>query len=243
MVSSPRLIFCWLAVASSIIPAASQSTGTELRPELGIYVQQGQIVRFDFVDSASGNLSRSEWQGRFDFYVTVALKPVFRRELRDQPDAYRNKYLTMRAGFRQVASLANGSSTSGSRAIVETTSRYLFPWQLVIYDRNRGEFRFIKGQRFSTRYRNRLRLERDIQTHSLGFTPYIFDEIFYDTRYGQWTPNRYGAGIQFPVGPHMVLEPYYFRQNGSHSNPPHINALAFGCELVLLRRVGAPVFS
>jgi hypothetical protein len=220
-----------LSVGPLIIPAASQSTGTELRPELGIYVQQGPIVRFDFVDSASGNLSRSEWQGRFDFYVNVALKPVFRRELRDQPDVYRNKYLTMRAGYRQVASFTNGNSSSESRGIVEVTSRYLLPWQLAIADRNRGEFRFIKGQGFSTRYRNRLRLERDIQTHSLGFTPYIFDETFYDTRYDEWTPNRYGAGIQFPVGPHVVLEPYYFRQNGSHSNPPHINALAFTVSL------------
>jgi hypothetical protein len=25
----------------------------------------------------------------------------------------------------------------------------------------------------------------------------------------------------------MVIEPYYFRQNGSHSNPPHLNVFAF----------------
>ena len=31
------------------------------------------------------------------------------------------------------------------------------PWQIVITDRKRLEFRFVKGQPFSTRYRSRLR--------------------------------------------------------------------------------------
>lgn len=227
MASHPRLVSCLLFVGTSIIPAAGQSTGSELRPELGFYVQQGQLIRIEFVDSASGNQTTNQWQGRFDFYVRTALKPVFRRELRDQPDVYRNKYLTMRAGYRYVKGLTNGDSTSENRGILEVTSRYLLPWQLAISDRNRGEFRFIKGQGFSIRYRNRLLLERDIQSRWLGFTPYIYDEIFYDTRYDQWTPNRYGGGLQFPAGPHMVLEPYYFRQNGGHSNPPHLNVFAF----------------
>lgn len=227
MRSHSRIMLPLLSVGPWIIPAACQSTGSELRPELGFYVQQGQLIRIEFVDSASGNQATSQWQGRFDFYIQAALKPVFRRELRDHPDVYRNKYLTMRAGYRYVKGLTNGDSTSENRGILEVTSRYLLPWQLAISDRHRGEFRFIKGQGFSNRYRNRLRLERDIQSHWLGFTPYIYDEIFYDTRYGQWTPNRYGMGIQFPAGSHVVLEPYYFRQNGSHSNPPHLNVFAF----------------
>ncbi len=67
-------------------------------------------------------------------------------------------------------------------------------------------------------------LERDIKHGSFAFTPYVYDEIFYDTRYDQWTPNRYAFGFQFPVGPHVVLEPYYLRQDGNRSNPPHVNA-------------------
>jgi len=34
-------------------------------------------------------------------------------------------------------------------------------------------------------------------------------------------------GVEFPVGPHVVLEPYYLRQNSSRSNPPHINVFGF----------------
>jgi hypothetical protein len=103
----------------------------------------------------------------------------------------------------------------------------MLPWDLVISDRNRGEFRFIKGQTFSTRYRNRLRLEQDVKYGSFNCTPYAYDEISYDTRSDKWTPNRYALGIELPIGRHVVVEPYYLR----HSNPPHINAFGFKLNL------------
>jgi len=220
MSTSQALAFCLLSAGAWSAPAAGQSTGGEFRPELGIYVQQGKSIRLEFVASSSSNPNTDSWQGNFTFYVEAALKPVFRRELRDQPDVYRNRYLTFRASYRYRTSLTPGDSVSENRGILEVTSRYLLPWQLVFADRNRGEFRFIKGQAFS----NRLRLERDIKHGSFAFTPYVYDEIFYDTRYDQWTPNRYAFGFQFPVGPHVVLEPYYLRQDGNRSNPPHVNA-------------------
>jgi hypothetical protein len=100
----------------------------------------------------------------------------------------------------------------------------------VISDRNRGELRFIKGQSFSTRYRNRLRLERDFKHRWFECTPYAYDEMFYDTRYDRWNPNRYAFGLEFPVGAHVVLEPYYLRQN-IRSNSPDLNT--FGLKLNL----------
>ncbi len=222
-----KLVLCLLSTGQWIIPVAAQSTGEELRPELGFYIQEGPLLRVELVDSFRGPQSSQDWQGDFAFYVETALKPVFRQELRERPDVYRDKYLTLRAGYRYQTSLTNASSASESRGILELTSRYELPWQLVISDRNRGDFRFIEGQPFSTRYRNRLRLERDVQYHSLSCTPYVYDEIFYDTRYDRWTLNLYSLGVQFPIGLHVILEPYYLRQDGSHSTPAHINAVGF----------------
>jgi len=216
-----------LSLCAWSIPAAGQSASGEFWPEVGIYVQQGPAIRIEFVDSANSNPATHDWLGNFTVYVETALKPVFRRELRDRADVYRNKYFTFRAGYRYRTSLTPGASVSENRGIVEVTSRYHLPWQLVVSDRNRGEFRFIKGQAFSTRYRNRLQLERDIKYGAFVFTPYAYDEIFYDTRYGQWTPNRYAFGVQLPIGAHVVLQPYYLRQNGNRSNPPHVNVFGF----------------
>jgi hypothetical protein len=38
--------------------------------------------------------------------------------------------------------------------------------------------------------------------------------------------------VEFPVRQHVLLEPYYLRQNGSHSNPPDINALELKLNLI-----------
>jgi hypothetical protein len=225
------LAICLLAVGSWVIPAAAQGGSGQLRPELGIYVQQGEIFRFSVVDSAISNPSNQSWDGYFTLYFEAALKPVFRRELRNQADVYRRRYLTFRTGYRYRTSLTSGQSTSENRGILEVTSRYMLPWQLIVADRNRGEFRFIKGQGFSTRYRNRLRLERDFKLGAIVFTPYVYDEIFFDSRYNQWTPNRYSIGFEFPVGPHVVLEPYYLAQKRNRSDPPNIHAFGFTLNL------------
>ena len=231
--SGRKLVLCLLAAAQMTISAAAQNTEDELRPELGIYIQQGPLIRVELVDSFSGTQSTHDWQGDFAFYVEAALKPVFRQELREQPDVFRNKYLVFRAGYRYQTSLTNATSASENRGILELTPRYRLPWQMVITDRNRGEFRFIQGQPFSERYRNRLRLERDVQYGWFNCTPYVYGEIFYDTRYDGWTRNQYAVGAQFPVGPHVILEPYYLRQNNSDSTPAHINAVGFKLNLYL----------
>ena len=53
-------------------------------------------------------------------------------------------------------------------------------------------------------------------------TPYVYGELFYDTRYDEWNRNRYAIGVRF-------LAPA-FRSRGGHQNnsratPPHLNAL------------------
>jgi hypothetical protein len=82
-------------------------------------------------------------------------------------------------------------------------------------DSSRGDLRFIRGQPFSTRYRNKLQLERDFSFGSLAFTPYLNGQLYYDTRYDVWNRNRYSAGVEVPAGKHLVLETYYLRQNDS----------------------------
>jgi hypothetical protein len=56
-------------------------------------------------------------------------------------------------------------------------------------------------------------------------TPYINGEVFYDTRYGAWSQNRYSAGVQVPAGARIVLETYFLRQNQSYSTSLHVNVI------------------
>jgi hypothetical protein len=95
----------------------------------------------------------------------------------------------------------------------------------VIVDRNRGEFRFVSGKPFSSRYRNRLQLERDFKVDRVVFTPYVNAEAFYDTRYDAWVQFRYEIGTQLPIGPHFAIDTYYLRQKSNRSQPERVNGL------------------
>jgi hypothetical protein len=104
-------------------------------------------------------------------------------------------------------------------------SRVPWPKKLVITDSSHDDLRFIGGQPFSTRYRNKLQLERDFSFGSLVFTPYLNGQLYYNTRYDVWNRNRYSAGVEVAAGQHLVLETYYLRQNDSRSSTPCVNAV------------------
>lgn len=226
-------LIAWFAFAGLTMPTAAQSTSTQYRPELNVYLEKGETFRVVFDDLITGTQSTKSWQGYFTSYVETALKPVFRRNLREHPDVYRDRYLSMRAGYQYQTGLSSNNNTSGNVGILELTSRYHLPLDLVASDRNRGEFRSFKGQDFYTRYRNRFQVERDIKRGQFVCTPYAYAEVFYNTRYGLWTPNRYAFGVQVPAGRHTVIDTYYMRQNSSRSNPPHLNAIGFKWNLFL----------
>jgi Protein of unknown function (DUF2490) len=216
-----------LCICAGTKIASAQNTGTELRPELDLYLQLEPMIRIQFQNAFVGDRTTDDWRAEFAFFVETALKPVLRRRLREEPDVYRSRYLVFRAGYGYRTPLADGGSAHENRGILELTSRYPLPGHLVISDRNRGEFRFVQRRPFSTRYRNRLRLEYDFVQGRIQCTPYVDFEIFYDTRFDQWTPKRYESGLQLPMGSHVVLEPYYLRQDSARSVPEHVNAFGF----------------
>jgi hypothetical protein len=228
---SPRFLLRLLLLLWSIDSVTAQSTEQQFRPELDVYFKPSEPVRFEFVSAFRGDRDSGEWQGNFALYIETALKPLLRRERHGYPDVYRNRYLSVRAGYQRTANIGSSTMTIAKTGILEVTSRYSLPWHLVVSDRNRGDFRFLPGESFAPRYRNRLQLERDIRIHRLNCTPYAYDEIYFDTRYDRWTPNRYAAGVEITVDKRVVVAPYYLRQHSTKSSTPYINAIGLKVKL------------
>jgi hypothetical protein len=211
------------------IKGKTQNSENEFRPRVQTYVSFNQSARLYLLDSFE-NQNTGTWQGDFGAHLDFALKPIFRRDLRAQDDVFRRRYLSFLVGYRYITNLPS-STPKEQRALVELTTRRLLPWQLVVSDRNRGEFRFIRGQSLSERYRNRLQIERDFSAGKFVYTPYLYGEVFYDTRYDAWTRTRYAVGVQIPVVKHLVLATYYLRQHDTRSEPPHTNAWGLDVKL------------
>ena len=82
-----------------------------------------------------------------------------------------------------------------------------------------------KDASYSTRYRERLTLERETPILGLETVPYVSVELLYDTRYDAWSEQRYQVGLEVVLDENWHLEPYYRRQEDQRSEPSHTNVL------------------
>jgi hypothetical protein len=168
-----RLAFPFLTVlvAGCSASAATPDTQGEFWPEVDAYIGLNSTTRLFLLSSFRNNQPGEAWHGDFGANFNFALKPVFRRELRQKDDVFNKRFLSFQAGFRYLSSLASGVPYLEHRWIVDCTPRYPLPGNFIITDRNRGEMRFISGKPFSTRYRNQVQLERDFALGHVVYTP------------------------------------------------------------------------
>ena len=204
--------------------AQEPTTRTEFWPEIDAYIHLKPTVRLFLL----GTVSKSVEDGE------IFNAQAFEAQIGAHIDYIPKKYLVLRAGYRYGWSLEDDSYRE-HRLLTEQTFRKLLPGDLLLSDRNREDFRFLKGD-FSFRYRNRVTIEREFQLKKRSITPYVSGEIFYDTRYDIWNRNRLSAGVQTSLrrGPilkmllperQIILDLYYMRQNDSRSETQHVNAI------------------
>ncbi|HEX3232317.1 MAG TPA: DUF2490 domain-containing protein [Pyrinomonadaceae bacterium] len=218
-------IFCSITVLAILaVAAAAQETPHEFWPEAQLYANLGDRFRLRaLVTRTKARESDKFTEATFEVDIDVGLKAILRRVLAANPNTERGKYLTLRLGYVHVAALNDEENPSSEhRGILELNARYPLPGSLLLSDRSRGEARWING-RYSLRYRNRLRLERDFRIQWFRFTPYTTGEVYYDTRYRIWNRNEYSFGTEVPIRRHAIIEFYFMRQNTSQSSTPHIN--------------------
>jgi hypothetical protein len=211
------LLVCLLALPAQL--AHSQNTQSQWWPELDTYLQLNKKTRLSFFvkRSTDGNTYDSVSIGpNIDFY----LKPLRKRVQTN--DATSDKYLVFRIGYRDISSV---DGPSENRGIVQFTSRFPLPWSMLLSDRNRTDLRWVSGNPFHWRYRNRLTLERSFRIGRLDFTPYLRGEIYYLSRDGAWSKNSYSLGAEIPLGRRMQAEAYFERDNQSHTSPQHVNGV------------------
>jgi len=118
--------------------------------------------------------------------------------------------------------------------ITEQTLRFPLKEQILLTDRNRQDFRWMRGD-FSFRYRNRLTVEKEYHLFGRPLTPYGSAEVYFDSRFSTFNRYRFVGGIQIskkPAQPWLhilrkerVWDIYYLRQEDTRSEPKHVNAL------------------
>jgi len=211
--------FCVMAslalapLAPAPVAAQDPATGDAVWASVGGHGQLRSNLRTVILgESKSGtDYSYQQWivGGALGFQLGRFARP----HLADlDPD--REHAIVVGAGYEYLQTDETAKPTSENRITAEFTPRWRPPAEFLLTDRNRFEFRWVNGA-YSTRYRNRLTVERATRLGGLRFTPFLSAEFFYDWAKDSWNEEQYALGLEWPYKNWLKLNTYYLRQDCS----------------------------
>jgi hypothetical protein len=137
-----------------------------------------------------------------------------------------NQYLTLSPGYLFRASQpVAGIKLYEHWAFGFATVRVPLARRFRLSDRNFYEYRFRQSQADTSRYRNRLQLERPVKIGGRTFTPFVADEAWYDFKLRDWSRNRFFAGVTRRFTKKLSGEFFYMRQGDRRARPGDLNTI------------------
>jgi Protein of unknown function (DUF2490) len=210
-------IFCLCAVGQSQIPA----TGTEVWPEVDAHVQLSQNIRLLSYAGVQQGVGFPYQQWYTAAGLGYQFKPILKSHL-ENIDPDKEHHLVVGGGYEFFQTIQSGKTKDENRLILEAIPGFRPPAGFLVRDTNRVEFRWVNGV-YSTRYRNKLDVERDFLLHGFRFTPYGFAEVFYNGAKNSWDQEWYAAGIQWPYKRLLMVDTYYLLQKCPTCTPANAN--------------------
>ena len=135
------------------------------------------------------------------------------------------KYLTLAPSYVHTASQPTPERKAfENRLSFAATVRLPAFKSFIVTDRNLFERRF-RTPTNSTRYRNRLQVERAVKIGGADLRLFVADEVFYDWSVDSWTRNRFAVGMGRSLNKFFSTDVYYMRQNDGRSRPGDIHIL------------------
>ena len=207
------LLLAVLCQASSV---QAQSSSLQFWPEIDNFIRLGKPTRLYVpLSSTRTGINDPAQNGTAGIYFDFFTPALGRLRKAIQPDPARRGRLLLRAGYAYSA--PGDGSPATNTFTVEGTGRAHLPGQVLLSERNKFDFNYTDGD-YDPRYRNRVRLERDIQLGSPTLTPYGYVEFFYDFADKKWFRTRLVGGLEFHLWERVVPEIYYQADNNYTSD-------------------------
>ena len=223
-----RVVLVACALLAGVAGAGrAQETDDQFWPEIDTYVRLNHHARLFFLlapvkEAGAESFDDTQIGAHFEFGVA----PHARKHLVEAYDADQLRYLRASVGYRETFELGGDDDTVSERRVVtDLTPRFFLPWELLVAQRNRVDYRWIEGQEYSWRYRPRVWVERQSKIGSVKLVPHAAVELYYDSRYDSWERTEYRAGLSVPVALWFVPQAYYTRQVDREPTKKYTNAL------------------
>ena len=133
------------------------------------------------------------------------------------------KYVTLSSlyGYFATQMLAGQDSREHRLSFDATVSAPVS--RCIVSDKSVFDRRF-RDPKDSTRYHNKLQLEREIRVARVSLRVFISDEALYDWSLKGWVRNRLAIGGGKSLSRKLSVEVYYLRQNATRMVPRDVHA-------------------
>jgi hypothetical protein len=209
-----KALWKWaLLVCFACLPARAQDA--QFLPEIDAHLKLTSSVRAYLQakdDRDGGDPTQFTLGPSIQFY----LKPLLRLKnitSFDLDDA-KSRALVLETGYRYIT--APGAPPENR---METIATFHLPLKgFLLSDQNRADLDWKNGS-FTWRYEYKLTVERAFSIRSYHLIPYIAAEPYYESLYEKWSTTALYAGCRFPVGKHVVFNPYSEHENNTGKRP------------------------
>jgi hypothetical protein len=182
-------------------------------PEFDAFLKLSPSTRLLFTAEANDNRDepKSKWiVGTYVDIFVPRFRPLLFRKI-SEVDESRSQRISVQVGYRFSHTWGTDPSQIEHRIVTDATFRWVFLDQFLGSDRNRFELRVVNGA-YSWRYRNQMKISRDVSIRHTPLVPFVSGELFYDSEFQKISRYRYEAGVTFPLGKVWAVEPYWARQ-------------------------------
>jgi hypothetical protein len=229
--SMPRPLFLafiiWVVAAGT---AAADDPSKEFWPEIDTWWRISPAWRVSLFVPISENLDTHYregnliLQGDYAWGTSSRLRPV---RLLDEGRQQNVKTFLLRGGYLGGKSLDDeGQAYSEQTMLVEFHLRTPLKGGMLLSSRLRADLRWLgQNSEFSTRWRFRAMVEKEITAGRASIVPYVNVEPYYDSRYDTVNRVRLIPGATVAWSPRAAIEGNVTYQYDSRSSATHVLAL------------------
>ena len=223
------------ALTGSKVYAQLRDNAQEVWPSADVYYRINQKFRLYGTVAATKMDESSYSDGAIGLFVDYFTYPLTKIKIfrPNHADSLPGKFLWLRGGYQYSATPPSSKDPFKENMLVtEANARYYLPFEILLTWKNRFDWRINNGE-FSTRYRPRLVLERDLHTEYLFFTATGFVEYF--ANFGNGTVNRLKTqlGFELRVTKKINYEMFWNHQFPNDPEIPEVDAFGMTFKLYL----------